>query len=112
MRDDRARLLDIVEAIAKIERYANVERSVFERDELIQTWMVYHLQIIGEAVTQLSEGIRAQHPDIPWRAIAAMRHALVHAYFRVDLDEVWSAVRNDLPGLNARLRDLLPPSSD
>lgn len=41
------------------------------------------------------------------RAIAAMRHALVHAYFRVDLDEVWSAVRNDLPGLKVRVQELL-----
>ena len=112
MRDDRARLLDIVEAIEKIERYSNIDRAVFARDELIQTWMVYHIQVIGEAVTQLSEEIRAEHPDIPWRAIAAMRHALVHAYFRVDLDEVWSVVKNDLPGLKARLQELVPPSSD
>jgi len=112
MRDDRARLLDIVEAIEKIERYSNIDRAVFDRDELIQTWMVYHIQVIGEAATQLSEEIRAQRPDIPWRAIAAMRHALVHAYFRVDLDEVWSVVKNDLPGLKARLQELLPPSLD
>jgi len=111
MRDDRARLLDIVEAIEKIERYSNIDRAVFDRDELIQTWMVYHIQVIGEAVTQLSEEIRAERPDIPWRAIAAMRHALVHAYFRVDLDEVWSVVKNDLPGLKARLQELVPPSS-
>lgn len=112
MRYDRARLLDIVEAIEKIERYSNIERAVFDRDELIQTWMVYHIQVIGEAVTQLSEEIRAQHPDIPWRAIAAMRHALVHAYFRVDLDEVWNVVKKDLPGLKARIQEMLPSSSD
>lgn len=112
MRDDRARLLDILEAIEKIERYADVERAVFDRDELIQTWMVYHLQIIGEAVTHLSEDLRAQHPDIPWRAIAATRHALVHAYFRVDLDEVWHTVKNDLPDLKARLEQLVTASSE
>jgi len=74
--------------------------------------MAYHLQVIGEAVTQLSEDIRAQYPDIPWRAIAAMRHALVHAYFRVDLDEVWHAVKNDLPDLKVRLQHILPPASE
>jgi uncharacterized protein with HEPN domain len=36
-----------------------------------------------------------------------MRHALVHAYFRVDLDEVWSVVKNDLPGLKVRVQELL-----
>jgi uncharacterized protein with HEPN domain len=112
VRDDRAKLLDIMEAIEKIERYSGVERVVFERDELIQTWVVYHLQVIGEAVTQLSEETRAQAADIPWRAIAAMRHALVHAYFRVDLDEVWNAVTKDLPGLKSRLQQLLREPSE
>jgi uncharacterized protein with HEPN domain len=107
MRDDRARLLDISDAIEKIERYSGISEDAFAQDELIQTWMVYHLQIIGEAVTQLSQEFRAQHPEVPWRAIAAMRHALVHAYFRVDLDEVWSVVRNDLPGLRVRVQELL-----
>jgi uncharacterized protein with HEPN domain len=74
--------------------------------------MVYHLQVIGEAVTQLSEAFRVEHPDIPWRAIAAMRHALVHAYFRVDLEEVWNAVRNDLPDLKARIQELLRSLSE
>lgn len=107
MRDDRARLLGIPEAIEKIGRYSGISKDAFARDELIQTWMVYHLQVIGEAVTQLSEEFRAQHPGVPWRAIAAMRHALVHAYFRVDLDEVWSVVRDDVPDLKARVQELL-----
>ena len=84
----------------------------FADDELIQTWMVYHLQVIGEAVTQLSDAFRAQHADIPWRAIAAMRHALVHAYFRVDLDEVWNAVKNDIPDLKGRIEEVLRALSD
>jgi uncharacterized protein with HEPN domain len=62
MRDDRARLLDISEAIEKIERYSDISEEAFGRDELIQTWMVYHLQVIGEAVTQLSQEFRARHP--------------------------------------------------
>jgi len=107
MRDDQARLLDILEAIGKIGRYSHIDKDAFDRDELIQTWMVYHLQVIGEAVTQLSDDFRARHPDIPWRAIAAMRHAIVHAYFRVDLDEVWSVAQNDLPGLNARVQEII-----
>ncbi len=107
MRDDRARLLDILEAIEKIERYSGTDKHTYEHDELIQVWMVYNVQIIGEAVTQLSDEFRDEHPEIPWRAIAAMRHAIVHGYFRVDLDEVWNAVQNDLPTLKAAIHALL-----
>ena len=112
MRDDRARLLDISEAIEKIERYSSIDKERFARDELVQTWMVYHIQVIGEAANQLSDELRSRHPDIPWRAIAAMRHALIHAYFRVDLDEVWSVVQDDLPGLKTRILELLRSLSD
>ena len=54
MRDDRERLRDILEAIERIEKYAARGRSVFDEDELIQTWVVHHLQIIGEAVRALA----------------------------------------------------------
>jgi uncharacterized protein with HEPN domain len=49
MRDRRERILDMLEAVERIERYAAKGRSEFEKDELIQTWVVHHLQIIGEA---------------------------------------------------------------
>ena len=69
MRDDRERLLDIQEAIERIERYAAHGRMAFEQDELIQNWMVSHIQIIGEASRALSEDLRARHPELPLIAI-------------------------------------------
>ncbi|NEQ25776.1 MAG: nucleotidyltransferase [Microcoleus sp. SIO2G3] len=49
MRDDREKLRDILEAIERIDKYAIQGRQSFERNELIQTWFIQHLQIIGEA---------------------------------------------------------------
>jgi len=54
MRRDAERLQDILEAIAAIERYACQGRQLFDEQELIQVWVVYHLQIIGEAANALS----------------------------------------------------------
>lgn len=59
MRDDRERLRDILEAIERIERHTAKGRDEFERDELIQTWVVHHIQIIGEAARKLSEEVRS-----------------------------------------------------
>lgn len=53
MRDDRERLQDILDAITRIEKYAVRGREAFENDELIQTWVVPHLQIIGEAASKI-----------------------------------------------------------
>ncbi len=111
MRDDSIRLQDIVEAIERIERYAGIDKSAFERDELVQTWMVYNVQIIGEAAANISEELRAMHPEIPWRSIASMRNVVIHAYFKVDLDEVWNVVQNDLPVLKERIGKLISETS-
>ena len=66
MRDARERLRDIQEAVARIERYAVQGRAAFDRDELIQTWIVHHLQVIGEAATALPADVRDRAATIPW----------------------------------------------
>lgn len=47
MRDDRERLLDIQEAIENIQKYAARGKNAFSKDELIQTWVLHHIQILG-----------------------------------------------------------------
>jgi uncharacterized protein with HEPN domain len=59
MRKDRDRLLDIEEAIGKIERYASRGKAEFMDNELIQTWVLFQLQVIGEAARSLSEALSA-----------------------------------------------------
>ncbi len=107
MTSDSDRLEDILEAIEQIEKYAIKGRNVFDSEELIQTWIIHHIQIIGEATRRLSEQIRSSYPDIPWSAIIGMRHILVHDYFGVDLEEVWSTAEKDIPNLKAKIKTIL-----
>lgn len=102
MREMRERLLDILEAIERIEKYTIRGRNAFEQDELIQTWIVHHLQIIGEAARALPDNIRDKYPDIPWSKIVGMRNILVHNYFGIDVDIVWAVIVNDLPDLKEK----------
>jgi uncharacterized protein with HEPN domain len=44
MRDDSERLRDILQAIERLEKYARQGKAAFEQQELIQTWIIYHLQ--------------------------------------------------------------------
>lgn len=103
MRDDRQRILDILEAIEKIEKHTSGGKAAFEEDELIQTWVVYHLLIIGEAASKISDAIKEKYSAVPWRKIIGMRNTLVHGYFGVDADVVWAVVKNDLPTLKESL---------
>jgi uncharacterized protein with HEPN domain len=104
MRDEKERILDILEAIERIQKYAARGREAFDHDELIQNWIVHHLQIIGEAAANISDEFADAHPEIPWPKIIGMRNILVHHYFGIDLNVVWSAVENDLPPLEGNLK--------
>ena len=107
MRDPRERLLDMLEAIERIERHAAKGRAEFEKDELIQTWVVHHLQIVGEAAAKLSSDFQEKHSSIPWPQVVAMRNVLVHDHFGVDLEEVWRVVERDLPELKSKLKEMI-----
>ena len=107
MRSDRERLLDIRDAIERIHRHVSRGKDVFEKDELVQTWVVHHLQIIGEAVHRLSTDLKVKHPEVPWTKIVGMRHVLVHDYFGIDLVRVWAVVERDLPVLRGQIDGLL-----
>lgn len=66
---------------------------------------------IGEAASRLSDDVVQAHPEIPWRQIVAMRNRVVHGYFDVDLDVLWSAVSVDVPQLAERVRRFAPPTA-
>jgi len=107
MRNDRERLLDIQEAIEEIKKYAVRGKESFRNDELVQTWILHHLQILGEAAAKISDEFQEQHPDVLWYKIIGMRNILVHDYFRIDINAVWSVVENDIPVLEKQIKQLL-----
>lgn len=107
MRDDRERLLDIQEAIERIQKYAERGRETFEREELIQTWILHNLQILGEAARAISTDFKQQHPEVSWQQIAGMRNILVHDYFGIDVSIVWEVVERDLPILKQQVLVML-----
>jgi len=107
MRDPAERIRDILEAVAAVERYANCERQDFDSNELLQTWFLHHLQIIGEAARAIPEPVRALAPEVPWHKITGMRNILVHGYFEVDKDLLWDTATRDLPALKPPIERLL-----
>ena len=85
-----------------------VRREDFLRDELVQDAVLRNFEVIGEAAKRLDDTYRADHPQIPWRAIAGLRDVLIHHYEGVNLEQVWNIVEKDLPGLKKSIKRLLP----
>ena len=111
MRNDVERLRDILEAIESIEKYTEDGRERFDVDELVQTWCLRHIEIIGEAASRLSAELREQYPDAPWRDIIATRNALIHGYFDIDWGAVWIVVERDLEQLKHIVKKILEHES-
>lgn len=112
MRSDRERLLDIAEAIDRIIKYARRGREDFEKQELIQTWVIHHIEIVGEAARRISPELREAHPEVPWAQVVAMRNVLAHDYFGIDVERVWNVVERDLPDLRQQVQLLLDQLPD
>jgi uncharacterized protein with HEPN domain len=101
VKDQSAYLGHILDAIQDVEQYAGVGREAFMAERMRQDAIIRKLEIIGEAVKNLSDAIKQRSPETPWRQIAGMRDRLTHAYFGVDLGLVWTVIERDLPTLRA-----------
>jgi len=73
----------------------------------LQDSIIRRLEVIGEAVRQVPEEFKKEHPDIPWRDIGDFRNVLVHEYFGLKIDRVWNVIHKDLPKLKERISQLL-----
>ena len=107
MRRESERLQDILAAISAIERYGNQERSAFDEQELIQVWMIHHLQIIGEAANAISKERLNNYPEIPWREIIGLRNILVHEYFKINRQAIWDIIQLGMPLLKVNVEKML-----
>jgi uncharacterized protein with HEPN domain len=76
-------------------------------ERMRQDAVIRKLEIIGEAVKQLSNATKERRPEIPWKQIAGMRDRLTHDYFGVDLTLIWRVVERDLPALQVAVVALL-----
>lgn len=108
MRDIGLYLDDIVESIERIEKSTDgLTLDEFNDDLDIQDAAVRRIEIIGEAVKQISAEFKKKHPEIPWRKIAGTRDIFIHDYMEVNFNRVWKIIQKDLPTLKEQIKKLL-----
>lgn len=107
-RGDREFLLDIKEAMERTISYtAGISYEVFLQDIKTQDAVVRNIEIIGEAVKNLSRGLKEKHKDIEWKDIAGMRDKIIHFYFGIKWELVWSAVNDKIPELLPEIEKII-----
>ena len=106
--DDTILLTDMVDyARRALTALEGRSREVLDTDTVLVAALERFVEVIGEAASRLSETTRESSPEVPWREIIAMRNRLVHGYFAVDLDILWTVVSDDLPELIDALERLI-----
>lgn len=99
-RNDIDLIQDIAESVARISLYTlNMEYEEFRKDKKTQDAVIRNIEIMGEATKKLSEDMRKDNPNIPWKNIAGTRDKLIHSYFGVNIDIIWSIVQIEIPSL-------------
>ena len=98
-RSDDMRLEDIAEAGRQIASVVAKGRRAVEEDRLLQVALERLLEIIGEALSKMSDEFRDSHSSVEWPKVIGMRNLLAHAYHRIEVDLVWLAAAEDTPDL-------------
>ena len=107
-RDDRIRIQHMLDAAREALAFAaGKTRDDLDTDRVLTLALIKSIEIIGEAAARISTETKTATPALPWRDIVGMRNRLVHVYFDVNLDIVWSTVEEELPELIAELEAAL-----
>ncbi|BAL81633.1 HepT-like ribonuclease domain-containing protein [Caldisericum exile] len=107
-RKDREYLFDIKEAIDRIKNYTkDIDFGTFIAKTEKQDAVLRNLEIIGEAVKNISPEIKNKYSVVNWKSIAGLRDKVIHFYFGVNLEIVWDVVQNKLGNLERTLDKIL-----
>ena len=96
MKEDRIYLEHIRDALDDITTYTGGGRAEFFADRMRQDATLRKLEVIGQAVKNLSDASKSTQLHVPWKQIAGMRDKLIHDYDDINIDEVWRAVSASL----------------
>lgn len=100
MRTSEQLLADIVTATTDAARLVEAGHHRFVTDPLLIRAAKNIISEIGEAAKGLDDGVLANIPGVPWKAVKGMRDKVVHDYPELDLDLLWDTLEHGLPVLH------------
>ena len=103
-KDDLVFIKHILESIEAIGEFSKgLSREELASSRLKQSAIVREIEIIGEAIKNVSTKLKNKNKDIEWKAIAGTRDKMIHHYFGVDLDIIFSIVKKEIPILKKQI---------
>ncbi len=110
---DRIIIQKIIAYIDDIEKYVDgLEARDFLDDKKTITACAFTVSQIGEIVKEITDETVEKHSTIPWNSIKGMRNRIVHDYENVDLSVLWGTIKESLPDLKDKLKDIILKETD
>ena len=106
---DRGNLSAILDSCKKIQEFVE---DIFDADAFymdVKTFdaVLMNFVIIGESVVKISDELKINEPQIPWKRMKGFRNIVAHNYFGVDAEEVWQIIKNNIPELENDIDTIL-----
>lgn len=98
-------MLDCTKAILSFAQ--GKKRTDLDKDRQFLSAVLREFEVLGEAANKISEKVKKQFPEFPWKEMIGMRNRLIHAYFDVDSDVIWKTIQEYLPALNELLEHII-----
>ena len=112
-REENLFLEDILENIKLIEdSIKKADKHEFGENRLLFDATIRRLEVIGEAVKNISDYLKNKYPEVPWRKIAGLRDILTHAYFGIENEIIWDIIGGDIPDLKQNIIKILEKEQD
>ena len=89
-----------------IKQTEGISFDTFMADELLKRASARSLEIIGEAVKNISTDFKKRHAGIKWKKLAGLRDKIIHGYFGVNWDIVWDVIKNKMPELKKGVQNI------
>lgn len=101
-------LEDMLESAVKIKRYTmNLNFDSFLDDDKTIDAVVRNFEIIGEAANRIDPDFRIMNSVIDWKRIRGFRNRIVHDYFGIDHEIVWTIIESDLDNLLEQIETVI-----
>lgn len=104
------KMLKYCDEINRTHAFFENDKELFsdkERGFIYRNSITMPILQIGELAKVLSEEMRGELKDIPWKEISGMRDVFAHHYGSIDYDIVWQTSKTDITDLRSRLVDVV-----
>lgn len=100
--------MDMLDAAEKILKYtSNLDYRTFLENEIVIDAVARNFEIIGEAANRINPDFKITHPQIEWLRITGFRNRIIHEYFGIDYEIMWTIIEENIVELIDKLNPLV-----